>query len=65
MPWVYSIKECNTSLRVSEILKFSEAINKSLGSFRGRFTADVQDFHAHLTDAEQNAIKNSLLPLRR
>jgi ribonucleoside-diphosphate reductase beta chain len=27
------------------------------------FTADVQDFHAHLTPAEQNAIKNSLLSI--
>jgi ribonucleoside-diphosphate reductase beta chain len=27
------------------------------------FTADIQDFHAHLTAAEQNAIKNSLLSI--
>ncbi|MBX3253012.1 MAG: ribonucleotide-diphosphate reductase subunit beta [Chitinophagaceae bacterium] len=47
-----------------EILKFSEAINKSFWVHSEvDFTADVQDFHAHLTPAEQNAIKNSLLSI--
>ncbi|MBX2924224.1 MAG: ribonucleotide-diphosphate reductase subunit beta [Chitinophagaceae bacterium] len=47
-----------------EILKFSEAINKSFWVHSEvDFTADVQDFHAHLTAAEQNAIKNSLLSI--
>ncbi|MFT3947376.1 MAG: ribonucleotide-diphosphate reductase subunit beta [Agriterribacter sp.] len=47
-----------------EILKFSEAINKSFWVHSEvDFTADVQDFHAHLTEAEQNAIKNSLLSI--
>lgn len=47
-----------------EILKFSEAINKSFWVHSEvDFTADVQDFHAHLTPAEQNAVKNSLLSI--
>lgn len=47
-----------------EILKFSEAINKSFWVHSEvDFTADVQDFHAHLNPAEQNAIKNSLLSI--
>lgn len=47
-----------------EILKFSEAINKSFWVHSEvDFTADVQDFHAHLTNEEQNAIKNSLLAI--
>lgn len=47
-----------------EILKFSEAINKSFWVHSEvDFTADVQDFHAHLTEAEQNAVKNSLLSI--
>lgn len=47
-----------------EILKFSEAINKSFWVHSEvDFTADVQDFHAHLSEAEQNAVKNSLLSI--
>lgn len=47
-----------------EILQFTEAINKSFWVHSEvDFTADVQDFHAHLSEAEQNAIKNSLLAI--
>lgn len=48
----------------SEVLQFTTAINKSFWVHSEiDFTADVQDFHAHLTPAEQNAIKNSLLSI--
>jgi len=47
-----------------EIYQFTEAINKSFWVHSEvDFTADVQDFHSHLTPAEQNAIKNSLLAI--
>ena len=47
-----------------EVLRFSEAINKSFWVHSEvDFTADVQDFHAHLSEAEQNAVKNSLLAI--
>lgn len=47
-----------------EIYRFTEAINKSFWVHSEvDFTADVQDFHSHLTSAEQNAIKNSLLAI--
>ncbi|MFT3705641.1 MAG: ribonucleotide-diphosphate reductase subunit beta [Agriterribacter sp.] len=47
-----------------EVLKFSEAINKSFWVHSEvDFTADTQDFHAHLNAAEQNAIKNALLSI--
>ncbi len=47
-----------------EILQFTSAINKSFWVHSEvDFTADIQDFHAHLSPAEQNAIKNSLLAI--
>ncbi len=47
-----------------EIYRFTEAINKSFWVHSEvDFTADVQDFHSHLSKAEQNAIKNSLLAI--
>lgn len=47
-----------------EIYRFTEAINKSFWVHSEvDFTADVQDFHSHLTPDEQNAIKNSLLAI--
>lgn len=47
-----------------EIYRFTEAINKSFWVHSEvDFTADVQDFHSHLSLAEQNAIKNSLLAI--
>ncbi|MFT4154355.1 ribonucleotide-diphosphate reductase subunit beta [Parafilimonas sp.] len=47
-----------------EVLQYTEAINKSFWVHSEiDFTADVQDFHAHLTAGEQNAIKNSLLSI--
>lgn len=47
-----------------EVLQFTAAINKSFWVHSEvDFTADVQDFHSHLTPAEQNAIKNSLLSI--
>jgi ribonucleoside-diphosphate reductase beta chain len=47
-----------------EVLKYTEAINKSFWVHSEvDFTADIQDFHAHLTPAEQNAVRNSLLSI--
>lgn len=47
-----------------EVLQFTEAINKAYWVHSEvDFTADVQDFHSHLTDAERNAIRNSLLAI--
>ncbi|RYF92433.1 MAG: ribonucleotide reductase, partial [Chitinophagaceae bacterium] len=47
-----------------EVLRFTAAINKSFWVHSEvDFTADVQDFHAHLNPAEQAAIKNSLLSI--
>ncbi|MFT4061164.1 MAG: ribonucleotide-diphosphate reductase subunit beta [Edaphocola sp.] len=47
-----------------EILQFTEAINKSFWVHSEvDFTADTQDFHSHLGDAERTAIKNSLLAI--
>jgi ribonucleoside-diphosphate reductase beta chain len=47
-----------------EVLQFTEAINRSFWVHSEiDFTADVQDFHANLTDAEKTAIKHSLLAI--
>lgn len=47
-----------------EVLQFTEAINKSFWVHSEvDFTADIQDFHSHLSPYEQNAIKNSLLTI--
>lgn len=47
-----------------EILQFTEAINKSFWVHSEvDFTADTQDFHSHLSPAEQNAIRKSLLAI--
>lgn len=46
------------------ILQFTEAINKSFWVHSEvDFTADTQDFHSHLSAAERNAVKNSLLAI--
>lgn len=47
-----------------EIYQFTDAINKSFW-VHGEidFTADVQDFHSHLSIPEKTAIKNSLLAI--
>jgi ribonucleoside-diphosphate reductase beta chain len=47
-----------------EVLQFTAAINKSFWVHSEvDFTADIQDFHAHLNPAQQSAIKNSLLSI--
>ncbi|MEL7021865.1 MAG: ribonucleotide-diphosphate reductase subunit beta, partial [Bacteroidota bacterium] len=47
-----------------EVLQFTEAINKSFWVHSEvDFTADIQDFHAHLSDNEKQAIKKSLLAI--
>lgn len=47
-----------------EIVKFSEAINKSFWVHSEvDFTADVQDFHAHLSPKEKQVVKRSLLAI--
>jgi len=46
------------------ILQFTDAINKSFWVHSEvDFTADTQDFYSHLSIAERNAIKNSLLAI--
>jgi len=46
------------------ILSFTEAINKSFWVHSEvDFTADVQDFHANLNQAEKEAVKRSLLAI--
>jgi ribonucleoside-diphosphate reductase beta chain len=46
------------------IFQFTDAINKSFWVHSEvDFTADTQDFHSHLSDAERNAVKNSLLAI--
>lgn len=47
-----------------EILQFTEAINKSFWVHSEvDFTADVQDFHSHLTKNEKQVVKRSLLAI--
>lgn len=47
-----------------EILKFSEAINRSFWVHSEvDFTADVQDFHSQLTPNEKQVVKRSLLAI--
>ncbi|RNL87095.1 ribonucleotide reductase [Sinomicrobium pectinilyticum] len=47
-----------------DVLKFTEAINKSFWVHSEvDFTADTQDFHSYLNQAERTAIKNSLLAI--
>lgn len=47
-----------------EVLQFTAAINQSFWVHSEvDFTADTQDFHANMTPAEQNAVKNALLSI--
>lgn len=47
-----------------EVLQFTAAINKSFWVHSEvDFTADTQDFHANMTPAERNAVKNALLSI--
>lgn len=47
-----------------EVLSYTEAINKSFWVHSEvDFTADVQDFHSHLTNNEKEVIKRSLLAI--
>ena len=47
-----------------EVLQFTEAINKSFWVHSEvDFTADVQDFHAHLSKNEKEVVKKSLLAI--
>ena len=47
-----------------EVLEFTESINKSFWVHSEvDFTADVQDFHAHLSENEKQVIKKSLLAI--
>ncbi|CAI9429065.1 ribonucleoside-diphosphate reductase [Candidatus Ornithobacterium hominis] len=47
-----------------EIMQFTDAINKSFWVHSEvDFTADVQDFHSQISDADRNAVKNSLLAI--
>ena len=47
-----------------EVLQFIDAINKSLWVHSEvDFTADIQDFRAHLTPIEQEVVKRSLLSI--
>lgn len=47
-----------------ELLQFTEAINKSFWVHSEvDFTADIQDFHSHLSDGEKQVVKKSLLAI--
>ncbi|UGU15724.1 ribonucleotide-diphosphate reductase subunit beta [Sinomicrobium kalidii] len=47
-----------------DVLQFTEAINRSFWVHSEvDFTADTQDFHSYLNQAERTAIKNSLLAI--
>ena len=47
-----------------EVMQFIEAINKSFWVHSEvDFTADIQDFHANLTDKEREVVKRSLLSI--
>ncbi len=47
-----------------DVLQFTEAINKSFWVHSEvDFTADTQDFHSHLSIAEQTAVRRSLLAI--
>ncbi len=47
-----------------EVLQFTEALNKSFWVHSEvDFTADTQDFHSHLSPAEQDAVRKSLLAI--
>lgn len=47
-----------------EVLQFTEAINKSFWVHSEvDFTADIQDFHSHLSDNEKQVVKRSLLAI--
>lgn len=47
-----------------EVLSFTDALNKSFWVHSEvDFTADVQDFHSHLSASEQEVIKRSLLAI--
>src|SRR5690554_6770741 len=47
-----------------EILEFTNAINKSFWVHSEvDFTADIQDFHSHLSPIEQEIVKRSLLAI--
>ena len=47
-----------------EVLQFTAAINKSFWVHSEvDFTADTQDFHANMSPAERNAVKNALLSI--
>ncbi len=47
-----------------EVLQFTDAINKSFWVHSEvDFTADIQDFHSHLSDNEKQVVKRSLLAI--
>ena len=47
-----------------EVTDFTDAINKSFWVHSEvDFTADTQDFLSHLSETEQNAVKNALLAI--
>ena len=47
-----------------EVTDFTDAINKSFWVHSEvDFTADTQDFLSHLSEPEQNAVKNALLAI--
>lgn len=47
-----------------EVMQFVDSINKSFWVHSElEFSADIQDFHSNLTDAERNAVKNCLLAI--
>ncbi len=61
---IFSHRQNYKPFEYPEVLQFTEAINKSFWVHSEiDFTADIQDFHSHLNQAEQQSIKKSLLAI--
>jgi len=64
MPDIFKKRTNYKPFEYPEISKFTDMINKSFWVHSELdFTADIQDFHAHLEPHEKEAIKRSLLPI--
>lgn len=61
---IFDYRQSYKPFEYPEVLQFTEAINKSFWVHSEiDFTADLQDFHSHLSYAEQQAVKKSLLAI--
>ncbi|RQO31293.1 ribonucleotide reductase [Taibaiella sp. KBW10] len=61
---IFDFRQNYKPFEYPEVLQFTDAINKSFWVHSEvDFTADLQDFHSHLSVAEQQSIKKSLLAI--